>query len=69
MTVKQDPSDLNARLNIITLKLEEIIADYLEEYAEYGWDNIAEDLTNVSAMIYAKRIMLQNAKVTKDVYR
>ena len=63
MTVKREPSDLYYDLETIRSKLNNIISNYLEDYADYGWDSFTEDLSNVSAQLYKDEIMLRNAEI------
>ena len=63
MTVKREPSDLYYDLETIRSKLNNIISNYLEDYADYGWDSFAEDISNVSAQLYKDEIMLRNAEI------
>ena len=65
MTVKQDPKHLAIKLKDIQGMLEKIITEYIDSYADYGWDSFTEDIANVSAQIYKDEIMLKNAKSTR----
>ena len=63
MTVKQDAQRIISLLQQAEGFLDTIITEYLENYADYGWDSFAEDLANVSAQLYKDEIMLRNAEV------
>ena len=67
MIVKKDMSDITDKLDRLTTDIECIISDYLDEYADYGWDNFTETLSNVAAQIYMLKIMSENATV-KEMY-
>lgn len=66
MVVKKDISAITDKLDQLTTDMECIIADYISEYAEYGWDNFPETLSNVAAQIYRLKIMCENAEVKND---
>lgn len=66
MTVKQEPEKIISMLQLVQKSLESIISEYLEDYADYGWDSFTEDLSNVSAQLYKDEIMLKNATVIKE---
>ena len=68
MEVKHEMTEIDGRLGKVQLELEEIIKDYQDNYAEYGWDNFSEPLANVTAQIYMQRIVCRNATVKKDMY-
>lgn len=63
MTVKEEPKRLISKLEQAQGFLETIISEYLETYADYGWDSFTEDLSNISAQLYKDEIMLKNASV------
>lgn len=63
MRVKKHPSDIYYSLEEIRKKLDYIVSEYLEDYAEYGWDSFTEDISNISAQLYKDETMLRNAEV------
>ena len=63
MTVRREPKEIISKLGQAQGFLESIISDYLENYADYGWDSFTEDISNISAQLYKDGIMLKNAKV------
>lgn len=69
MTIKKDPFVIDAKLLRASKEIEEVIADYLQDYADYGWDSFTETLANLTAQIYMQRVILDNAVVKKDSYR
>ena len=64
MRVKKHPSDIYYSLESIRKTLDSIISNYLEDYADYGWDSFTEDISNISAQLYKDEIMLRNAEVS-----
>lgn len=67
MIVKKDMSDIADKLDRLTTDIECIISDYIDEYADYGWDNFTETLSNVAEQIYMLKIVSENATV-KEMY-
>lgn len=63
MIVREKMTDIPGKLERICGELEQIIEDYTENYADYGWDNFTETLANVSAQIYMMAIMARNAQI------
>lgn len=50
--IKKAADDLVVRLaKIHDEGIENIIQDYMNEYATYGWDNICTELANINAQI------------------
>ena len=68
MTSRKEMSGIIENLEFASKRIEAIIADYLEDYADYGWDNFTETLANVSAQLYMQTIICRNATVKKDRY-
>lgn len=48
------------------VKTEFILDKYLDEYADYGMDDIANDLITVTAILETVRLKLQYAEVKKN---
>lgn len=66
MQVKKEQTELVETLEFIQRKIEGTIAEYLEDYADYGWDSFAETLNNTSAQLHMMEVMLRNATVKHD---
>ena len=66
MIVKKEPYELERELQSITECLETIITEYLNEYADYGWDSFTETLANVSAQLYMMKVMIANADLKHE---
>ena len=66
MIVKKEPYELEGELRNITERLEAMITEYLDEYADYGWDSFTETLANVSAQLYMMKVMIANADVKHE---
>lgn len=69
MKIRGDAQIIEDRITDVCVEIEKIIEDYTDDYAEYGWDNFTETLANVSAQLYMMRVMIHNARITKDSYR
>ena len=67
MTVKEEPKRIISLLKQTQEVLESIITEYLEDYADYGWDSFTEDISNVSAQLYKDEIMLRNAEIKEEI--
>ena len=65
MIVKNEMSGIDSTLGEIQESIEDVVKDYIDNYADYGWDNFSETLANVSAQIYMLRIQCRNAIVKK----
>jgi len=63
MIVNKDPKRIISLLEQTQGYIESIISEYLRDYADYGWDSLTEDLSNISAQLYKDEIILRNASV------
>ena len=63
MMIKKDAQDLVERLDDIHARLEDIIQDYMNEYATYGWDATCTDIVNIAASVDCVTLQLKYAKV------
>ena len=63
MKVKVNPEGIEKQLDAICKAIEKTIERYSEFYAEYGWDNFTETLSNSAAQIYMMKTMIHNAEV------
>ena len=66
MEVRKEQTELVDTLEFIQRKIEGTITEYLDSYADYGWDSFAETLNNTSAQLHMMEVMLRNAKVKHD---
>lgn len=69
MKIRGDAQIIEDRITDVCVEIEKIIEDYKDDYAEYGWDNFTETLANVSSQLYMMRVIIHNARITKDSYR
>lgn len=69
MTVRKEMSEIVESLEANAKQLENIIQDYMENYADYGWDSFTETMANVAAQIYMQAIICRNAIVKQDHFR
>ena len=67
MFVKKEMSEISKALESAQKTINEIITDYMTDYADYGWDNFSETLANMSAQIYLLRIQCGCAIVRKEL--
>ena len=67
MTVKEKPEKLISTLVAMHADIEEAINIYLEEYAEYGWDSVCEELKVIAAGMDALGIMLRCARTQAEL--
>ena len=63
MIVKTNPEELIKKMEKVRTDLEDIVDDYLRNYADYGWDSVSEDLSCMAAQIYKDEILLKNAEI------
>ena len=62
--IKKPADDLVVRLKKIHDEgIENVLNDYLNEYADFGWDDICLELANINAQIDALMTKLKYAKV------
>ena len=52
MEVRKEQTELVDTLEFIQRKIEGAITEYLDSYADYGWDSFTETLNNASAQLY-----------------
>ena len=63
MVVQKDPVGLMEKLENIKLLLGDVIEDYIEHYADYGWDAFTEELSVVAGQIHKENLVLVNAHI------
>lgn len=68
MIVKKDMNEIIQKLEKISNDINDVVKDYIDNYADYGWDNFSETLANVSAQIFMQNIVAKNAEIKKDSY-
>ena len=62
--IKKPADDLVVRLaKVHDEDFENVSQDYLNEYAEYGWDNICTELANINAQIDMVMTELKYARI------
>lgn len=64
--IKRNASDLVRKIESIKQGTEECLKEYLDEYAEYGMDNIANELIGIAANLEVVRCELKYAMVRKE---
>lgn len=68
MIVKKNMNEIIQKLEKISNDINDVVKDYIDNYADYGWDNFSETLANVSAQIFMQNIVAKNAEIKKDRY-
>lgn len=66
--IKKPADDLVVRLASIHEGIENVLQDYLNEYADYGWDSICTELANINAQIDLVMTELKYAMVKEGKY-
>lgn len=61
--LKKEPSELVQLIRSVEKSVETVLAKYLDEYSEYGMDDIANDLIGVQATLEVVRLKAQYAMV------
>lgn len=64
------PADaLVMKLFDIKGEVENVIQDYMNEYADYGWDSTAEELRGICAGLEAVTVLLKYARISEKEQR
>ena len=63
--LKKDGYDLSVKIKDIAEQTEELLSEHLEEYSEYGMDDIANELIGIIASLEVVRLRVAYA-MTKD---
>lgn len=64
--LKKKATDLVERIQGVEQNVENILETYLEEYSEYGMDDIANDLISIQATLEVVRLKMQYAMIKGD---
>lgn len=64
--LKKEPSELVQLIRSAEKSVETVLAKHLDEYSEYGMDDIANDLINVQATLEVVRLKAQYAMIKGD---
>ena len=64
--IKKHPAQIVSDIQTVKEQTEHILANYLENYAEYGMDDIANDIINIIAAMEHVRCKLQHSIVKED---
>lgn len=64
--IKKHPAQIVSDIQTVKEQTEHILANYLENYAEYGMDDIANDIINIIAALERVRCELQHSIVKED---
>lgn len=61
--IKKPADELVVELQGIHQHIENVLQDYLNEYADYGWDATCTDIVNIAAHVDCLTLQLKYAKV------
>lgn len=64
--LKKKATDLVECIQGVEQDVENILETYLEEYSEYGMDDIANDLISIQATLEVVRLKMQYATIEGD---
>ena len=64
--IKKHPAQIVSDIQTVKDQTEHILANYLENYAEYGMDGIANDIIDIIAAMEHVRCKLQHSMVKED---
>ena len=64
--MKKETSELVQLIRNAEKDVETVLAKYLEEYSEYGMDDIANDLISIQATFEVVRLKTQYAMIKGD---
>lgn len=64
--IKKHPAQIVSDIQTVKEQTEHILGNYLENYAEYGMDDIANDIINIIAAMEHVRCKLQHSTVKED---
>lgn len=65
--LKKKATDLVERIQGAEQDVENILETYLKEYAEYGMDDIANDLISIQATLEVVRLKMQYAMIKGEL--
>lgn len=66
MFIKKKPDDLIKEVTHMRNYLDVVMDKYLKEYADYGQDDLSNDLMSASLLMESVRLKLQHAAVLED---
>ncbi len=64
--IKKHPAQIVSDIQAVKENTEHILSNYLGNYAEYGMDDIANDIINIIAAMEHVRCKLQHSIVKED---
>ena len=64
--LKKEPSELVQLIRNAEKYVETVLAKHLDEYSEYGMDDIANDLIGIQATLEVVRLKVQYAMIEGD---
>ena len=64
--LKKRPSELVQLIRNAEESIETVLSKHLEEYSEYGMDDIANDLISIQATLEVVRLKMQYAMIKGD---
>jgi hypothetical protein len=64
--IKKNPQSIVNRIENVKSEIEEILSDYLENYADYGMDDIANDMICLIANLEVIRCKIEHSDVREE---
>lgn len=64
--IKKNPQSIVNNIENVKSEIEEILSDYLENYADYGMDDIANDIICLIANLEAVRCKIEHSEVREE---
>ena len=64
--IKKNPQSIVNEIENVKSEIEEILSDYLENYADYGMDDIANDMICLIANLEVIRCKITHSEVREE---
>lgn len=64
--IKKNPQSIVNNIENVKSEIEEILSDYLENYADYGMDDIANDIICLIANLEVVRCKIEHSEVREE---
>lgn len=64
--IKKNPQSIVNNIENVKSEIEEILSDYLENYADYGMDDIANDMICLIANLEVVRCKIEHSEVREE---
>lgn len=64
--IKKNPQSIVNKIENVKSEIEEILSDYLENYADYGMDDISNDMICLIANLEVVRCKIEHSDVREE---